>query len=1002
MRNSIICAIAIQVLVLESGLAADSIDFDKEIAPLLASQCLECHAGAEPKAGLDLSGHQAALRGGDNGVVLVPGDLEQSRLWEMVSTNEMPPKHPLAAAEKDALRKWIAAGAQWGAESIDRFRYTSDSRAGYDWWSLRPLQQPSPLENPAANWSRNGIDGFILAKLQSVGLSPSSQADSRSLIRRLYFDLIGLPPTSEEIAKFENDPSDEAYLQIVNTLLDSPRYGERWGRHWLDVVRYGESSGFERNAPRRNFWYYRDWVIQALNDDLPYDEFVRMQLVGDLKKPGPQGVAAAGFLVAGIHNTVVGGSPRMKKLARQDELAELVGTICQTFLGLTANCARCHDHKFDPIRQVEYYRLAAAVAGVNHGQRTERTADEQLHIDNLDAEIDLMSKSLGRINASARAAILELRSAGVLAKPTPATPPTPIAQWEFDDDLQDHIGNLHGKAVGSATLESGALVLDGTSYVETPAIDKTIEEKTLEVWVQLETLDQSGGGVISIELEGGGQFDSIVFAELDTNRWMAGSEGFVRTASFQGPPELGAVKRPVHFAIVYQADGTIIGYRDGKPHGRGIQQSKLAHYAENSAHIVFGLRHKPAGSNKHLQGKILRASFYDRVLSADEVAASAGTSPDYVAETEIVEWLSKQRRAERERLTSEITERSTQLATINKNSKRVMYAVTPTDIPAATRFLHRGDIDREGDLVMPGGVASVAGVDAEFHLEANAPDSQRRRRLAAWITGENNDLFARVIVNRVWHYHFGSGLVDTPSDFGFNGGRPSHPQLIDWLVHQLRASDFRLKPLHRLMVTSSTYRQASASSGVAQATDANNRLLWRMSPRRLEAEVVRDSMLAVAGKLNLTMGGAGFEDVTATENSGTTYYEPLDVDGDAWFRRTIYRFSPRGGRSALLDTFDCPDPSAAAPRRAVTTTPLQALSLLNNAFVLRMSNYLAERVAGRVQGDTDLQVGHAWQLAIGREPNEHERQLSVELVDTHGLAMLCRGLFNANEFVIID
>ena len=989
----------IQVLTLVSGRAADSTNFDKEIAPLLASRCLECHAGAEPKAGLDLSQRRTALHGGDNGVVLVPGNLEQSRLWEMVSANEMPPKHPLKAVEKDALRKWIAAGASWGAESIDRFRYTSDSRAGYDWWSLRPLQQPSPPEFPNANWSRNGIDGFVLAKLQSAGLSPSSPTDARSLLRRLFFDLIGLPPTSEEIAKFTNDPSDEAYLQIVNQLLDSPRYGERWGRHWLDVVRFGESNGFERNAPRRNFWYYRDWVIQALNDDLPYDEFVRMQLVGDLEKPGPQGVAAAGFLVAGVHNTVVGGSPRMKKLARQDELEELVGTICQTFLGLTANCARCHDHKFDPIRQVEYYRLAAAVAGVNHGERTEQSADERLQIANLNAEIDLLSKSLHKMDTTARQAILKLRSEKGLTQPTP---PMPTAQWEFDDNMQDQIGNLHGKAVGSATLESGALVLDGTSYVETPAIGQMIGEKTLEAWVQLEMLDQSGGGVISIEIDGGERFDSIVFAERETNRWMAGSENFVRTDSFQGSQELEAVQRPIHLAIVYQANGTIIGYRNGTPYGRAIQKSELTRFDKNSAHIIFGLRHKPAESNKHLRGKILRASFYDRVLSADEVATSARTQPDYVAETEIVEWLPKQLRAKRERLKSEITERRTQLATVSEHSKHVMYSVTPTDTPAATKFLHRGDIDREGDVVLPGGIASVAGVDAEFHLAADASDLERRRRLAAWITSDNNDLFARIIVNRMWHYHFGNGVVDTPSDFGFNGGRPSHPELIDWLAHQLRASDFRLKPLHRLMVTSNTYRQASAPNAAAQTIDADNRLLWRMSPRRLEAEVVRDSMLAVAGKLNLRMGGTGFEDVTSTENNGTTYYEPLDVDGDEWFRRTIYRFSPRGGRSALLDTFDCPDPSATAPRRTVTTTPLQALSLLNNAFVLRMSNYLAERVADRVKDDTALQVGYAWQLAIGREPSRQERQLSVELVDRHGLAMLCRGIFNINEFVIID
>ena len=372
-----LCAIGVLFLGLEFGIAESQVDFDTEIAPLLASRCLGCHAGAEPKAGLDLSEHQAALHGGNSGRILVPGEPGQSRLWEMVSTDQMPPEHPLSVAEKKLLRQWIVVGVPWGATSVDPWRTTSESRAGYDWWALQSLEVPGPTRKPGGSWRRNGIDDFILEKLQRAGLGPSSQAEPRSLIRRLYFDLIGLPPTPDQVARFEKDPSDEAYLQMVNKLLDSPRYGERWGRHWLDVVRYGESNGFERNAPRRNFWYYRDWVIQALNEDMPYDEFVRMQLVGDLEKPGPQGIAAAGFLVAGIHNTIVGESVRMKKLARQDELEELVGTICQTFLGLTVNCARCHDHKFDPIQQVEYYRLAAAVAGVNHGERTERIADEQ-------------------------------------------------------------------------------------------------------------------------------------------------------------------------------------------------------------------------------------------------------------------------------------------------------------------------------------------------------------------------------------------------------------------------------------------------------------------------------------------------------------------------------------------------------------------------------------------------------------------------------------------------
>lgn len=999
MRNLIIFFSAFPLLGIETGSAAEPIDFEQQIAPLLAAHCLECHAGAEPKAGLDLSRHEAALRGGENGVVLVPGDIQESRLWEMVSTDEMPPEHPLSAEEKELLQRWITTGVSWGAGSIDRLRYTSGRRAGYDWWSLRTWHMPDLPAPAAGEWSRNGIDHFVWEKLAQVDLTPAAPADARVLIRRLYFDLIGLPPTPQEIADFVSDPSEAAYLEIVNRLLESPRYGERWGRHWLDVVRFGESNGFERNGPRRNFWHYRDWVIEALNQDLPYDEFVRMQLIGDLEKPGPEGVAAAGFLVAGVHNTVVGGSPRMKKLARQDELEELVGTIGQTFLGLTANCARCHDHKFDPVRQVEYYRLAAAVAGVNHGERTERLVEEKTRLANLQAEITLLTQSLQSMNTLAREAILKLRTDE--SRPPPA-PPQAFAQWEFDGDLKDSIGKLHGQAVGAIQLEEGALVLDGKSYVETSPIDKNVTEKTLEVWVQLDGLDQAGGGAISLETSNGVRFDSIVFAERETQRWMAGSEGFLRTESFEGPKESEADQRAVHMALVYRADGTIVGYRDGQSYGREIRKAGLSQYNAGASRFIFGLRHTPVGPNKHLQGKILRASFYDRALTPEEIATSAGTNTDYVGETEIVEWLSPVQRLERARLKSELDERQTLLAKIQEDSKRVMYSVTPTGMPAATKFLHRGDVDREGEVVTPGGVASVAGVEADFQLAADASDADRRRGLAAWITDDENALFSRIIVNRLWHYHFGQGLVDTPSDFGFNGGRPSHPELIDWLVHQLRSHDYHLKPLHRLMVTSSTYRQSSTPNAVAQAQDAENRLLWRMTPRRLEAEVVRDSMLAVAGKLNVAMGGPGFEDVSVKENNGTTYYEPLDVDGDAWFRRTVYRFSPRGGRSALLDTFDCPDPSATAPRRAVTTTPLQALSLLNNAFVLRMSYYFAERILSLNLPDAESQVRSAWQWTVGRAPNAKEEELSIALVESHGLPALCRGLFNANEFVIVE
>jgi len=972
-------------------------DFDDTIAPLLAARCLECHAGADPKGGLDLTHRSSVLKGGDSGIALVSGSPDDSLLWQRVDAGEMPPEHPLANNEKELLHRWIKSGAAWGTEPIDLFGYTTENRAGYDWWSLQPLRKSHPPDVSDGSWPHNEIDNFIHDRLRQAKLSPSPAADARTLIRRVYFDLTGLPPSPEQVAKFVSDPTDARYAELVDELLDSPRYGERWGRHWLDVVRFGESDGFERNAPRDNFWYYRDWVINALNDDLPYDQFVRMQLAGDLLQSGPAGSAAVGFLVAGVHNTVVGSSERMKKLARQDELEEIAATLGQTFLGLTVNCARCHDHKFDPVRQTEYYRLTAAIAGVQHGERVERTQQEQRELDRLADDASRLSDQIATVDAKARSQIIAARSDGIL---DPPEPPQALAQWEFEGNLEDSLGNLHGKPIGSARTENGALIVDGNSFVETPPLDRSIEAKTLEAWVQLDTLEQRGGAAISIESIDGVIFDAIVFAEQESNRWMPGSNNFARTASFKAAEDREAASRPVHVALVYEADGTILGYRDGQPYGEPIKKSALQSYNAGKSEIIFGLRHKPAGGNRHLSGRILKASLYNRALSPEEVAASAGQSAEYVSEQAIIEWLPEPQRSQRAELKRRLAELTTQRAELETMSNRKMYTMNPGS-PAATHVLLRGDVMQEGKIVAPGGVAAVAGVSAEFGLQADAREPLRRRRLADWVTSPDNPLFVRVVVNRVWHYHFGTGIVDTPNDFGFNGGRPSHPELLDWLASWFRDNGFRPKALHRLIVKSATYRQASAARTDALRVDSDNRLLWRVNPRRIEGEAVRDAMLAVAGRLNLDMGGPGFRDVSVTPNNGTTYYEALDVDGAEFFRRTVYRFAPRGGRSSLLDTFDCPDPSSTAPRRAVTTTPLQALSLLNNAFVLRLSDYFAERIQQDARA-VPMQIDRAWQLALARSPSSTESGLAIQLVSRHGLAALCRGLFNTSEFVIVE
>lgn len=1003
-----VCSGLTTVLLCVPMLPADEVSFDLDVAPLLAAHCLDCHGASEPQGGLMLFTMDAAQRGGDSGVAVVPGKPDESLLWQRVDSDEMPPRHPLADAEKSVLKRWIQQGAKWGTSPIDPFAVTTKTRAGRDWWALQPLPQTAAAAKPDASVS-DQIDEFIEQRLQAAGLKPLPTADPRTLVRRLYYDLLGLPPDPEVVAKFAAQPTEAAWQQLVEQLLASPHYGERWGRHWLDVVRFGESDGFERNFPRHNAWPYRDWVIQAFNDGLPYDQFVRMQLFGDQLQGGLTGAAATGFWVAGVHNTVVGGSDRMKTLARQDEIEEVLAVVGQTFLGLTVNCARCHDHKFDPVTQREFYQLASAVSGLGHGERQETSPAHQQQLATLDQDLKQLQTRLSKLNKAARTQILEARSAGDIRAPL-LQPPTPYALWEFDHDFNDSVGELHAKPQGNAVLKDGAVVLDGQSFVETPPLTQNVKEKTLQAWVQLTSLQQRGGGVMTLQTLNGITFDSLVFGERDPGQWLAGSNNFARTDPFQAPQETQAVDRAVQLTLVYQQDGTITAYRDAEPYGRSIRKGDLQPYAAGDSQLIFGLRHKPVGGNRFLTAKIHRAAFYSRALSADEVRASLGDPASVVTDAQIMAWLPEAERKQRAGLLKDIAQMAASREQLASRARQTVYTLQP-QAAQVTRVFLRGDPDKVGDTVVPGGISALAGPSPDFQLSADAAETQRRRRLTEWITSADNPLFARVMVNRVWHYHFGQGIVQTPNDFGFNGSRPSHPELLEWLAVRFRDGGFQIRDLHRWILNSSVWRRAAYVARDSQrmpdfqkglAVDADNRWLWRREPQRLEAEAIRDSMLVVSGQLNAKMGGPAFQDVTIVQNNGTTYYEPQELDDVNVFRRTVYRFSPRGNRSALLDTFDCPDPASAAPKRSVTTTPLQALSLLNNAFVLRMSGYFAQRVAREAGDDVQQQVQRVWQLAVARNPTPFEAQLSETLVRQHGLSALCRGLMNCSEFIVVD
>ncbi|WP_206352378.1 DUF1553 domain-containing protein [Tautonia rosea] len=968
-------------------------EFDQSVAPILTTRCLDCHAGPDPKGGLDLSRKAGALKGGHSGPAVSPGDLDESLLWIVVEDGLMPPDDPLPEEEAERLRAWIERGAPWGSDPIDPFTASTDHRAGRDWWSLAPLRRPD-LTVLAHSEEATPIDAMILDRLDREGLQPLEMADRRTLIRRVTFDLTGLPPEPDAVEAFVADDRADAYDRLVDRLLASPQYGVRWARAWLDLARFGESNGFEHDEFRPDAWRYRDWVVQALNADMPYDRFARLQLAGDLLAPDdPSAIEATGFLVAGSYDSVGQGqqSEAMRKVVRQDELEDLVSTVSQTFLGLTVHCARCHDHKFDPIPQADYYRMASALDGVRHGVRDLSAIDPELVADRRSfAEISDRLRTLEE-------PIRERLRGRALSESLDAIP-APAARWDFDRGPTDLQGGLPGSLRGGARLDGESLVVDGSSgYLASAPLTEDLGVKTLEAWVQLDTLSQRGGGVVSVQTLDGQTFDAIVFGEQEEGHWMAGSDGFSRTKSFEGPPEVEADRRFVHLALVYEADGTITAYRDGQPYGSPYRSSGLKTFKAGEAQVVFGLRHGNPGGNRMLAGQIARAAVYGCAMTAEEVAASfhqgAPIDPRAIAEA-----LPADLRRVREDLLAERDRVQDRLA-----RPRKAYAVAPRQ-PEASRLLIRGDPASPGEVVAPGGLSAINAVPSTFGIDPEAPDAERRTRLATWISHPENPLFARVIVNRIWQAYFGTGLIATPSDFGFNGGHPSHPEVLDWLASDLIEHDWSLKHLHRRILSSSAYRRASRFDPESVRIDAENRLLWRNPAKRLDAEMVRDAMLAVSGVLDPAIDGPGFRDfeIARAEGTITTHYLPTDPMGPGEHRRTLFRTWARGGRSGFLDALDCPDPSTTAPVRTVTNTPLQALAMLNNTMVLDLSEWFADRLKSEAGPDLKARIDLAYLLALSRLPSQEERSRAAEVAREHGLATVCRALFNSNEFLFID
>ena len=906
--------------------------FDGQVRALLTSKCLSCHTSEAKKGDLDLSRRATALSGGQSGEAVVPGRPEESLLFEKVAAGEMPPKHPLSGEQVAAFKAWIEAGAPYPDEPL------AVPGAGPDWWSLREVERPEPPTVGDPSRVLTPIDAFVQSRLGKHGLAPAPEADRATLIRRLSLDLIGLPPTPEEVEAFVNDPAPDAYERLVDRLLESPHYGERWGRHWLDAVRFGESQGYETNLLRPSAWPFRDYVIRAFNRDTPLPEFILEQLAGDTLPDGDWLTrSATGFLVGGSHDIVGNATIEAQLQQRMDDLDDMITATATAFLGLTVNCARCHDHKFDPIAQKDYYGLQAVFAGVNHGEREVDAPDaegrkrEAAHVRDELAQVD---RRLDLLEVPARPDLDAARR-----------PPVRVRR------NVERFVPVEARAV--------RLTILATNNASPPCLDE-LEVFTAGPTPRNVALATAGSKAsASSELP---DADIHKVAHLNDGRYGNG-RSWISNASGKGWARIDLAEPVAIDRVIWGRD------REEK-------------FADRLATEYYLELETEPGHWRVVASSADRAPYRARTGSEDRPMpddAAGLTAAEVLERADLL----KSRRTLRDRL-----------ATLGPTLP--VYAGTFRQ-PGPTHLLRRGDPMQKGDPMPP---AAIAAIRPPLVIAPDAPEAHRRKAFAGWLGHPDNPLPARVMVNRVWHHHFGQGLVATPSDFGFNGAPPSHPQLLDWLASEYRRAGYRLKPLHRLILRSMTYRQSSRPDPKALAVDRENAWLWRMSPHRLEAEPIRDAILAASGKLDLRAGGPGYSLWEANSNY-VAVYKPKESLGPDAFRRMVYQLKPRSQQDPTFGAFDCPDATLVAPRRNVSTTALQALNLLNSRFILDQADAFAVRVRGEAGADPLRQAFRAFLLALGRPPTAPEGAAAADLIRDHGAAALCRALYNANEFVYV-
>jgi mono/diheme cytochrome c family protein len=1002
--------------------------FKSDVRQVLLDACVKCHGGEKTKADLDLTTREGLLKGGTEGPSIVPGNAGKSWMFKLVTHAEkpyMPQKEPkLSEAAIKKIEEWINLGAPYDKPLIEKsgpvvkapMQVTAKDK---EFWSFQPLKRVEPKVTAGDTWSRTPVDRFMMSRLADKGLRPNPLADKRVLIRRAYFDLLGLPPTAAEIEGFISDKDPQAYDKLIDKLLASPRHGERWARHWLDVARFGESFGFEQDYDRPFAYHYRDFVIKALNSDMPFDQFVRWQIAGDELAPNePLALMATGFLGAGVFPTQL--TEKEFESARYDELDDMIGTLSTAMLGLTVGCARCHDHKFDPIPVADYYRFAATFTSTIRSN-----VDMELDGDTVKPALAKWEQQHAPIAAELAAFEKnELpRRFEAWAKKSPDQSLNQPAWLVMDVNAKSHGGTTFQKQPDGSLLATGA----------NPANDKwTFTATTTQTGITAVKLDAMSHASL---VRGGpgrasnGNFALSVFKVRAKPAAGEGKEVEVKLVSAKATFEQNNSSLSVASSIDGDhVSGWAVDPQFGKNHAAVFEFESPVGFEKGT---VLSFEFEFNNNTQHSIGRPrLSISTKPRPV-AIEGDATPQAIVELVAALKKAGDVSKLDAKQRESLLAFYRTLDEEWKRLNAKAQaslaarpkpstaKVMIAsegVKPIPHHADDRgFPHyykqtyqlsRGDVNQKKEVATPGFLQVVTNGERgekkwlkPAPAEASSKLSYRRAALADWITDTQDGaghLLARVIVNRLWQHHMGRGIVATPNDFGFQGERPTHPELLDYLATELIRNGWKLRPIHKLIMTSSAYMQTSDYASDKSLADPGNTLLWRQNFRRLEAEAIRDSMLAVSGQLEPSMYGPG------TLDQGMK-------------RRSIYFFVKRSQLIPVMMLFDVPEPLNSQGSRPATTIAPQALLFMNSPHVRGYAVSFARQIAAAKTNDEA--VTQAYLAAIGRRPSATELAENMAFIKDQtasydstkkgnarelALADFCQVVMCLNEFVYVE